>query len=259
MRAMWAVALLLFAVIPARAQDVSDVDARNTAIAAACQLVRIDDTHTVLDRRCRGVLAFDTRAYFGAGTIDDDRESPGGLVDAHYNQSFRGPIWAFAIDNACPGIRDAGGGCRPDDRRLLLRAVTMDRAAKRPPEWVGVSPRSASDMRRFLDAVADWREADLRACPGALKTLNRLSAIPLPAFDDQTRRLIEGRSQTREIIVTADPDSVWVRAGTLEYGFATQDMGQPGTVGAWAKQMLDVVRSCLKPTSAPAPWAEPAP
>lgn len=264
MRLAWAVALLLFAATAVRAQTTAkpddEVDARNAAIAAACQLVKRDDGHMTLDRRCIEALAFDTRAYFGAGTIDEDVYSPAGIVDASDYQAFRGPVWAFAIDQACPGRPSFDPSCPIEQSRLLMRAVTIDKVTERPREWVGVWPKAANELRRFLDAVANWREADLRSCPGAAKTLTSLGDFRLPAFDDRTRRLIAGQPpRLEDVVVIADGDTIAVRGGAGMSTFHTSDKGQAGSVGNWAARMMDIARPCLKPTSAPAPWTEPKP
>ncbi len=221
--------------------------------AKACTLVT-DDQGTSLDRNCLLAMAFDPGIYFGAAEEDEsDQLQPHGLVEATFVRALRGPLWAFAISTtSCPGLLDTDARCSFDRRRPLLRAVTIKPAGEIPPGHTRF-PQTAREMPPFLDATLNWREADLWTCRGAVDALLALDKVRWQAFDPVDRGAITGRPP-REIVVTADADSILVRGGRVTSVHAARDEGQPGGSGAWAIRMMAVVEPCLRPTSAPLPW-----
>jgi hypothetical protein len=222
----------------------------------ACGLVA-DGDKLWLDRACMRAMAFDPEAYFGSNDgAEQDPLAPSGLVDAVFLRALHGPGWAFAIANGCPGLAEADPTCKSDQRRPLLRAVTI-----KPPEEIPAaynrSPKSEAEMRGLLNAVMNWREADLRTCPGAVEALLALDDVRWQPFDEADQALITGQSPA-QLLVIADPDTISVRAGGVMNAHAAHDMGQPGGAGAWAMTMRAVVEPCLKPTGAPPPWSDRA-
>jgi hypothetical protein len=256
-----AAAILLFAATLARADPTpsppADPDAptRAPATTAACGQAKDEDGHRRLNRDCLIALAFDPKTYFETDAFGrGDALRPGGVVDAVYIAGRGGPRWAFAIDTVC----DPAGApsCQADQFRLVLRAVTIDRVGRTPPEWIGRPPQTEAEMRRFLAAGANWREADLRSGPGATKALLSLEDVPTRPFDDWTRGVITGLAPD-QVVVIADANTIRVRAGGVMGGVAFHDTGGADGAGDWAQRMLEVAKPCLKPAAVPAPWELP--
>ncbi len=221
--------------------------------AKACAPVT-EDGEVRLDRNCLAAMAFNPRFYFDRG--DENVSDPlelNGLVEVVFVQGRRGPIWAFAISNSCPGRLNADSQCKGEQLRPLLRAVTIKPPDRQPKPRMPF-PRSEAGMRGFLDRYLDWREADLRTCPHALDALTALNDVPWQVFDEGELALLAGREPS-EIVVTADGDTVVVKASGFVAAHAARDGGEPGGAGAWAKTMRAAVEPCLKPTQASAPWS----
>jgi hypothetical protein len=171
-------------------------------------------------------LAFDPGLYFRTEDDTDNVNAPGGIVDARHSGGRAGPSWSFAIDRSCP------------------RSI-----APRPGD--GSTPA----IKAYLAATLDWREADIRTCPNAARTLLSLERARWFAFDDWDRASIVGGQA--ELVVPGDGPGAVVRARGLAGNFVSQDWSDEGAASAWAKRMMEVVGPCLKPSPAPAPWDRP--
>lgn len=181
------------------------------------------------------------------------------LVDAVYAVALRrfGGGWSFAVDIVCPAAS-------PDDCSPKLRMVRprrrdeVDQATQ--DSVLGFLPTSRSEVASDLRISMAWEEADLRTCPGAVRHL-----LDFPGRERDEiwgRRLIEqirgeeprpSRDTSSDvIIVTADGDSVFMRAGsnpTLIY-----DQWNGGDGYDWVLRMAEIVMPCLEPATEPAPW-----
>jgi len=177
------------------------------------------------------------------------------LVDAVYSIARR-PYggWAFAID------RDAQMRMvRPRLKREIDPA-----AEQRFASWL---PTSLAEAAEPLSAFYIFEEADLTQCKGAIA---QLRAFPMqrgaPLWSERELGWEPGkkRPDSDVIIVTADGDSVFVRArGVPDQGGAGRSVGAASVVidqsnGGkgydWAKAMAEAARPCLKPSAAPPPW-----
>jgi hypothetical protein len=217
-------------------------------------------------------LAFEPGRYFSAGyeATNYDPAQPGDpIVDAVFSNSY--PQWAFAVDLDCPYKGQVGA---PPKCSLMLRVASWKSPTPRASyseflEGLGGEVRPASppvaEVRRYLDASVDWREADLRACPGAVHALLAIEAVQWFSFDQLVReQAATGKPLEAETVYEGPVpylNRITVRAydgkrvlpggGTLTSASALADAG--GT-SHWAKTMLKIVEPCLKPASVPAPW-----
>jgi hypothetical protein len=197
-------------------------------------------------------LGFDAGLYFRTTDNTDDLNAPGGIVDARHSGGRAGASWSFAIDRSCPGSVAFPAPCKWDAERLVIRVVSLRRlSAAPPPPKDGSTPA----IRSYLDARLDWREADIRNCPNAARTLLSLEHARWFAFDDWDRANIVGGDG--ELIVPGDGPGTVVRARGVAGNFVSQDWSDEGAASAWAKRMMEVVGPCLKPSAAPAPWDRP--
>lgn len=187
---------------------------------------------------CVTALAFDPSVYFGqARGSTSPLGPPAHLVDARFIDAFDGNWLTFAI-----GF---------DQQRLLFRAVIVKRMKEMSPGWKYEEPHSMADAKRLLPDLVKWQEADLRACPGAVRKLLALENVKWLAFDETDRNRIKSAKAPEAITVVADRDTVIVRAR----GFALDSAAADGGGAAeWAREMYDLVTPCLKSATAPPPW-----
>ena len=227
-----------------------------TAGAACMKAVEAEDVHV---RQTRYVLCmtdalgFDPGLYFQTTDGTDNVNAPGGIVDArHSSGRGAGPPWSFAIDMSCPGSVAFPAPCNTGSERLVIRIVSPRRLSAFPP-WP--SDASTPAVKAYLAALLEWREADIRTCPHAVRTLLSLEQARWFAFDQWDRANIVGGAGY--VVVPGDGPSTVVRARGFSGNFVSQDWSDEGAASAWAKRMMQVVAPCLKPSAASAPWDRP--
>ncbi|HEY1750017.1 MAG TPA: hypothetical protein VGG29_02060 [Caulobacteraceae bacterium] len=252
--------LLTACAFGARAGD-ADVQAGKTSVAraAAARCAKSQDPSEDKDMRSARLitcltweLAFNPDLYF-RGDLADDRNEPGGIVDAVYSGALDGPHWAFAIDHACPGEVGFPSACRFEQEKLLIRVVSIKTAAisPRPP---GPMAPTLEAVRTESDRVLAWRVADVRVCPGAEKALLALEHVQWFAFADDDRSYITRGKLPGELVAVADGENITVRARGFYSTYAADEFKDSGAISGWAEKMRKVVEPCLKPETAPAPW-----
>lgn len=222
-------------------------------------------------------LAFNPDLYFADEPPDPrDRashaETPN-LVDAVYAialQRYGG--WAFAVDMACAevpaGKRVDKASCAPK-----LRMVSMRRGDEIDPASQGrlaaVMPTTRDEVAAQLVVTARWEEADLRTCKGAM---DQLLALPAqrgePLWHPGYVKWLRGQppAEKDDLQITLDGAGVRLRARGMEDPvssafasggrYAWSNRWNGGADMAWAQTMARVVKPCLKPAAAPAPWTK---
>jgi hypothetical protein len=198
-------------------------------------------------------LAFRPDLYFRNDVADDPNEA-GGIVDAVYSGARGGPRWAFAIDHACPGAVGYPSACPSGQEELLIRVVSVKPVSAIPPGVHGAAAPTPDGVRAYLDRVLDWRVADLRACPGAVKALLALEHVQWFTFDDEDRSYIARNEPPSQVIVVDDGEIIAVRARGFYSTYAAGEFKDSGAISGWAENMRKVAEPCLKPETAPAPW-----
>lgn len=223
-------------------------------------------------------MLFDTSTFFGdakpltavpedGAELDDDYKTPN-MVDAVYRIALRryGAGWAFAVDTVCPSQQYATADCAPKLRMVRFR--TREEIAPNAHErYKTLMPTSPAEAAQVFAVTAKWEEADLLTCPGAMRQLLRFPAQQGNSFwHPGYVRSLKGETVAapKELFVTADGSGVLVRArskpdpsnGNLSAGggYAIYQQWNGGEGMAWALDMAEVVRPCLKPATAPAPW-----
>ncbi len=252
----FALCLAILAAAPAaRAADPGHETAAGAAEAACKKAV---DTEAADVKQARYIgcmtdaLAFDPGRYFRTADDTDNIDAPGGIVDArHSGGRGAGSSWSFAIDMSCPGSVAFPSPCK-DAERLVMRVVNLRRLSAFPPR---PSDATTAAIKAYLDALLEWREADLRTCPSAARTLLSLEHARWFTFDDWDRANIVG--EDGEIIVPGDGPGTVVRARGFSGNFVSQDWSDEGAASAWAKRMMEVAAPCLRPSAAAAPWDRP--
>jgi hypothetical protein len=215
-------------------------------------------------------LLFDRDLYFHDGWRPGREVQTTNLVDAHYSVALRrfGAGWAFAVEMECP-VRVAGSASDPNACRPLLRMVSAKPQDSPAPAWLeNFLPKSREEVARVLEATFDWREADLRACPAALKQLTDFPKVAGAIWPQPYLRWLDGAAVAPpdNIAVTADGDAVSLRAAARsdpaspralagQTGYAA-DQYNGGDAYDWAIAMHGAVEPCLKPATAPAPWTK---
>jgi hypothetical protein len=223
-------------------------------------------------------MLFDTDSYFRdavALPVASDNEgdevsdyATTNLVDAVYRIALRryGAGWAFAVDMVCPADSADSDDCAPKLRMVQFR--TKDEIPSETRSRLkDLLPTSPAEAAVEFQAIAKWEEADLRACPGAMRQLLKFPAQRGATFwhPGFVRRLKGGTFvRPDELIVTADGSGVLVRArgmpdpasGRLSVGggYAIYSQWNGGEGMAWALDMAEVVKPCLKPAPGPTPW-----
>lgn len=223
-------------------------------------------------------MLFDPDSFFGearALTDDPDDEAEPeenfatpNLVDATYRIALRryGNGWTFAVDMVCTSGSDDPRACAPKLRLVSFRKRDEIPASvrERLEDHLPTSPAEAATEFR---EIAKWEEADLRTCPGALRQLLRFPAQRGDSFwDPGYVRWLKGGTIAgpESIVVTTDGSGVLVRARgmrdpsserpAVDGGYAIYSQWNGGEGMAWAIDMAEVVKPCLKPASSPAPW-----
>lgn len=223
-------------------------------------------------------MLLDTNIYFGEAKPlpataqedaerNDDYQTPN-MVDAVYRIALRrySAGWAFAVDMVCSGAADNTAGCAPKLRMVRFR--TREEIAPEVQEkYKTFMPTSPAEAAQEFAITAKWEEADLRSCPGAMRQLLRFPAQQGNSFWHPGHvRWLKGGTVVapKELVVTADGSGVLVRArgkpdpssGKLgvDGGYAIYEQWNGGEGMAWALDMAEVVRPCLKPAPGPAPW-----
>ena len=249
-----ALGLALFAVAPAPQAATPQPEAASATADATCKKAPepAGDGEVQQGRyvSCMiGELGFDPGLYFRTTVDTDDASAPGGIVDARHAGGRGGPSWSFAIDVSCPGSVAFPAPCKEEAARLVIRVVSLRRPGAFPSRPEDGSPPA---IRAYLDAMLDWREADIKTCPNAARTLLSLERARWFVFDDWDRAAIVGGQA--DVVVPGDGPSTVVRARGFASNYVAQDWSDAGAASAWAKRMMKVVESCLTPSSAPAPW-----
>jgi hypothetical protein len=187
------------------------------------------------------------------------------LVDAVYQVALRryDKGWAFAIDMDC---RQPSPGCAPKLRMVSFKPQEkIDKA--QAGDIKDLLPTSVAEVVRLLRVVADWREADLRSCKGAMAHLLAFPPQKGGAFwHPRYVRWLRGDepSPSDEIIVTTDGSGVHLRARSqgdpedaamaVGGGSVIYDEWNQGEGYLWARKMAEIVEPCLVPSMAPPPW-----
>lgn len=197
-------------------------------------------------------LAFDPGLYFRTDDDTDNVNAPGGIVDVRHSGGRAGPSWSFAIDVSCPGSVAFPAPCKPDAERLVIRVVSQRRLSASPPR---PADGSTPAIKAYLAALLEWREADIKTCPNAARTLLALERARWFAFDDWDRASIVGGRA--DLVVPGDGPGTVVRARGFAGDFVSEDWSDRGEASDWAKRTMDVVAPCLRPSAAPAPWDRP--
>ena len=254
----FALCLAILAAAPATwAADPGHGTATSMAEFACRNAVDVGDDADVRQVRYVGCmideLGFDAGLYFRTTDDTDDRNEPGGIVDASHSGGRAGPSWAFAIDRSCPGSVAFPAPCKWDAERLVIRVVSLKRLSAAPPAPMDGSPAA---ITAYLDARLDWREADIRDCPNAARTLLSLEHARWFAFDDWDRASVAG-GRADLIVPSGDGPSTVVRARGFASNYVAHELSDSGAASAWAKRMMIVAEPCLRPSSAPAPWDRP--
>lgn len=220
-------------------------------------------------RNWEGELAFDPTFFFPHATWEKDyqaRDKP--MVLASFSGFKRNP-WAFGIDPVC----DNEQPFTVPDCPLKFRIVTYRQVAdfpghKVPEGFEPFRPKSREEMAKGLTVLANWQEADLRTCRGAMEHLFRINGQAEPLWNRDFRRWAKGDKflAPAELVVTTDGNSTILEAhsrpdpreryiypqvelmkrwsGPNGRGFAVQ----------WTARMLAIVKPCLVPATAPFPW-----
>ena len=216
-------------------------------------------------------LLFDTNNYF-AERVDASREfnpklsyhdheewlgyrTPN-LVDAFYSIALRrGYGWAFAVNE--------------DAILRMVRRKGKDEIAPEALErYIWWMPTSMAETAEALKVQWTFQEADLTKCGGAIAHLRAFPAQGRPRLWDE-RALewspdYEERPKSENMYITLDGDGVFVRAKEVldqrslkriaEPSFVVYQQWNGGAGYDWAKRMEQIVRPCLKPSEATAPW-----
>jgi hypothetical protein len=156
----------------------------------------------------------------------------------------------------------------------------FDEKAESRAEWKRINaelksrgrPTAQAEEAEDLRITMDWLEADLRRCKGAMKKflgfpgqtnrlwqqkfLDDLEGKPEP---ESMKRGSGGNDDLEEIMVTADGDSIAIRANgdensDLGYHYISIEQANGGAAYDWAKEFAAIVQPCLNPATSPAPW-----
>jgi hypothetical protein len=253
-----ALMLVLFLGSRATADDASAQPSATSAMGDACwqKVAGLDNPESrghAFGRCLIRELAFDPGRYFSDTPVTSSDNLGSQLLDAVFANSYRGPLWAFAIELDCQ--KEGASGAR----RLcgmLMRVATWKRPYSeeaRPPEKPDIAA-----IRSFLDASIDWREADLRKCSGGVAKILSLENARWFSFDGGTRKQVAVGEPLDKLSVYEGPmpdiNRVTVRAqdGSQVIRVSAQD--DAGGAVAWAQAMMKTVEPCLRPAKALAPW-----
>lgn len=223
-------------------------------------------------------MLLDTNIFFGEAKPlpaaahedaerNDDYQTPN-MVDAVYRIALRrySAGWAFAVDMVCAGAADDTADCTPKLRMVRFR-TRGEIAPEVHEQYKTFMPTSPAEAAQEFAITAKWEEADLRTCPGAMRQLLRFPAQLGNSFwHPGYVRSLKGETVAapKELFFTVDGSGVLVRArskpdpsnGNLAAGggYAIYQQWNGGEGMAWALDMAEVVRPCLKPAPGPAPW-----
>ncbi len=184
------------------------------------------------------------------------------IVDAFYSVELRhyGGGWAFAVQKLCDTDMKRVQRCR-----TVLRMISPRPSSEISPEdrhtVDALYPTNPEEVARELSITANWREADLGQCAGAVEHLLSFPGYGEKLWTAQDVRDIRGIPKTLskdaesdEIVITADGDGVFLRASGSDGRIVVYSEANGGEAYDWAKEMAVIVEPCLKPSAALPPW-----